>query len=161
VSVPPREYVFIVDVSGSMNGFPIETSKALFRNLLGRLRPGDSFNVLFFAGGAWVLSPTSLPATEANRDRALAEIERQHGGGGTELLPALRQAFDLPRARTDVSRTIVIASDGYVNVEREAFALVRSRLGDANVFAFGIGTSVNRHLIEGLAGAGKGCRSSS
>ncbi|RPJ75608.1 MAG: trypsin, partial [Acidobacteria bacterium] len=76
--------------------------------------------------------------------------------GGTELLPALRQAFDLPRARRDVARTVVIATDGYVNVEREAFALVRNRLDDANVFAFGIGTSVNRHLIEGLARAGEG-----
>ncbi|RPJ70137.1 MAG: VWA domain-containing protein [Acidobacteria bacterium] len=155
-AVPQREYVFIVDVSGSMNGFPLETTKALFRTLLGRLRPGDSFNVLFFSGGAWVLSPASLPATEANRAWALGEIERQHGGGGTELLPALRQAFDLPRARRDVARTVVIATDGYVNVEREAFALVRNRLDDANVFAFGIGTSVNRHLIEGLARAGEG-----
>jgi len=155
-AVPPREYVFIVDVSGSMHGFPLETTKALFRTLLGRLRPGDSFNVLFFSGGAWVLSPTSLPATEANRSLALSEIERQHGAGGTELLPALRQAFDLPRERRDVARTVVIATDGYVNVEREAFALVRNRLNDANVFAFGIGTSVNRHLIEGLARAGEG-----
>jgi len=155
-AVPAREYVFIVDVSGSMNGFPLETTKALFRNLLGRLRPDDSFNVLFFSGGAWVLSPTSLPATEANRARALAEIERQHGGGGTELLPALRRAFDLPRERPDVARTVVIATDGYVNVEREAFGLVRGHLRDVNVFAFGIGTSVNRHLIEGLARAGEG-----
>ena len=154
--VPPREYVFIMDVSGSMNGFPIETSKAVFRNLLARLRPHDSFNVLFFAGGAYVLSPSSLPATEANKTLALSEIERQRGGGGTELLPALRQAFDLPRERQDVARTIVIATDGYVNVERDAFSLVRNRLGDANVFAFGIGTSVNRHLVEGLAKAGAG-----
>ena len=155
-SVPPREYIFIVDVSGSMNGFPIETSKAVLRNLLGRLRPGDSFNVLFFAGGSYILSPASLPATEGNKTRALQEIERQTGGGGTELLPALRRAFDLPRARRDVARTIVIATDGYVNVEREAFGLVRDRLDDASVFAFGIGTSVNRHLIEGLARAGEG-----
>ena len=155
-SIPPREYVFIMDVSGSMNGFPIETSKELFRNLLARLRPGDYFNVLFFAGGGYMLSTASVPATEANRTWALQEIERQQGGGGTELLPALRQAFDLPRARADVSRTIVIATDGYVNVEREAFALIRGRLEDASVFTFGIGTSVNRLLIEGMARVGEG-----
>ncbi|HOC16838.1 MAG TPA: VIT domain-containing protein [Vicinamibacterales bacterium] len=154
--VPPREYVFIVDVSGSMHGFPLETTKALLRNLFGRLQPDDSFNILFFSGGSYVLSPASLPATEVNKARALQEIERQTGGGGTELLPALRRAFDLPRARRDVARTIVIATDGYVNVEREAFALVRDRLDDASVFAFGIGGSVNRHLVEGLARAGEG-----
>lgn len=154
--VPPREYVFIVDVSGSMHGFPLETTKAVLRKLLAGMQPRDSFNVLFFSGGSYVLAPASLPATEANKSRALQEIERQAGGGGTELLPALQRAFDLPRARRDVARTIVIATDGYVNVEREAFALVRDRLDDASVFAFGIGSSVNRHLIEGLARAGKG-----
>ena len=92
-------------------------------------RPQDFFNVLFFSGGTWVLSTTSLAATEGNKAWALQEIERQQGGGGTELLPALRQAFDLPRARADVSRAVVIATDGYVNVEREAFALIREPAG--------------------------------
>jgi Ca-activated chloride channel family protein len=44
----------------------------------------------------------------------------------------------------DVSRTVVVVTDGYVTVEREAFELVRSNLSKANVFAFGIGSSVNR-----------------
>jgi Ca-activated chloride channel family protein len=155
-AVPPREYVFVMDVSGSMNGFPIETSKQLLRSLLARLRPIDSFNVLFFSGGSWVLSPTSLEATDYNKNRALLEIERQRGGGGTELLPALERTFALPRAYTHLSRVVVIITDGYVNVEREAFALIRKHLGDSNVFAFGIGSAVNRHLIEGMARVGRG-----
>ncbi len=39
--IPPREYVFIVDVSGSMSGFPLDTSKQLMRSLVGRLRPDE------------------------------------------------------------------------------------------------------------------------
>jgi Ca-activated chloride channel homolog len=155
-AIPPREYVFIVDVSGSMSGFPLETSKELLRNLLAALRPTDSFNVLFFAGGSYVLSPSSLPATEANRTMAIREVARQQGGGGTELLPALTRAFNLPRSRPGLSRTVIVATDGYVDVERDAFTLIRDHLGDANVFAFGIGSSVNRHLIEGLARIGEG-----
>ena len=61
-------------------------------------------------------------------DTALQETDGQPGGGGTELLPALRQAFGLARARHDVSRVAVVATDGYVNVEREAFALIRERV---------------------------------
>jgi Ca-activated chloride channel homolog len=154
-NVPPREYILIMDVSGSMNGFPIETSKALLRNLLGQLRPVDSFNVLFFSGGNWMLSPQSLPASPENIQSALDQVSKQQGGGVTELLPALRTALGLQR--TDgMSRTIVIATDGFVDVEAEAFDLIRDNLGDANLFAFGIGTNVNRHLIEGLAHAGMG-----
>jgi Ca-activated chloride channel family protein len=154
--IPPREYIFIVDVSGSMHGFPLEISKELLRNLIGSLRPQDKFNVLLFAGSSSALSETeSLPATPANLKRAIEVIEKQRGGGGTELLPALRHALALPRAQ-ECARSVVIATDGYVTVEAEAFDLIRQRLGEANMFAFGIGTSVNRHLIEGMARAGMG-----
>lgn len=153
--LPPREYVFIVDVSGSMNGFPIEVSKTLLRDLISALRPQDRFNVLLFAGGSRVLSDTSLPGTPENLDRALRAINGENGGGGTELLPALRRALALPRTE-GFSRSVVIATDGFVSVENEAFDVVRRNLGAANVFAFGIGTSVNRNLIEKLARAGQG-----
>ena len=81
-------------------------------------------------------------------------IDGQQGGGGTELLPALDRALTLPRG--DLARSIVVVTDGYVDVEAEAFERIRSHAGDASVYAFGIGSSVNRHLIEGLAQAGSG-----
>ncbi len=154
--IPPREYIFIVDISGSMHGFPLDISKELLRNLIGSLRPQDKFNVLLFAGSSSALSETeSLPATADNLKHAIDVIDKQRGSGGTELIPALKHALSLPRAQ-GCSRTIVMATDGYVSVEKEAFELIRQRLGEANMFAFGIGSSVNRHLIEGLARAGMG-----
>ncbi len=153
--IVPREYIFIVDVSGSMHGYPLDISKKLMRKLLGSMGHGDYFNVLLFASGNSVLSPHSLPATKANIDKAIRLIDHQHGGGGTQLLPALKRALALP-CPGDVSRTVVIATDGYVSIEKEAFELIRNRLGDANFFPFGIGSSVNRHLIEGMARAGMG-----
>ena len=64
--IPGREYIFIVDVSGSMHGFPLDISKQLLRDLIGNLRPSDRFNVLLFASGSDLLSPTSLPASADN-----------------------------------------------------------------------------------------------
>ena len=154
-NITPREYIFILDVSGSMNGFPINTSKTLMRNLLGGLRPIDSFNILFFSYGNWMLSEQPLYASPENIQYALAQIDSQHGGGNTELLPALRKALASPRTEGK-SHNIVIATDGYVDVEAEAFELIHNNLGGTNFFAFGIGSSVNRHLIEGLAYVGKG-----
>jgi len=153
--IPGREYIFIVDVSGSMHGFPLDISKKLLTDLIGRLRPSDRFNVLLFAAGSELLAPSSLPATRANIDKALRLIGGQSGGGGTELLPALKRALALTRDE-DYSRSVIIATDGYVNVEKEAFELIRKNLGQANFFSFGIGSSVNRYIIEGMARAGMG-----
>ncbi len=153
--IPQREYVFIVDVSGSMAGFPLETAKKLLRELIGGLRATDRFNVLLFAGTSALLAERSLPATPANIALATRFIEDQQGGGGTELLPALEQAFALSK-NEGLSRSFLVITDGYIAQDRGAVELVRRRLSDANVFAFGIGSSVNRFLIEGLAKAGAG-----
>ncbi|NJK98564.1 MAG: VWA domain-containing protein [Bacteroidales bacterium] len=93
--IPPREYVFILDVSGSMNGFPLEISKKLMRNLLSKLRPVDKFNVILFAGCSNLLSEYSLSVSEENIQKAIHLIDQQQGGGGTELLPALQKALAL------------------------------------------------------------------
>ena len=152
---PPREYIFVVDISGSMRGFPLDVSKRLIRRLLDRLRPQDRFNILLFAGSNRVFEERSVRATPANTQRALEMIDRQRGGGGTRLLAAMKRALALPRA-DDMSTSLVVITDGYVSVEREAFSLVRKSLDRANLFAFGIGRSVNRYLIEGLARSGMG-----
>ncbi len=153
--IPPREYIFIVDVSGSMHGFPLNISKKLLKDLIGNLRPTDRFNVLLFAGRSFLMSEQSVPATPKNIRQAINVIEKQRGGGGTELLPALKRALSLPRPE-GYSRSIVIATDGYVTVETEAFDLIRNNLGEANMFPFGIGSSVNRYIIEGMARVGMG-----
>jgi Ca-activated chloride channel family protein len=153
--IPPREFVFVVDVSGSMDGFPLDTSKKLLEDLIGGLRPTDFFNVVLFAGDSTALSESPLPANAENISRAVQLIEQQRGAGGTELLPAIQQAMRLP-TEPGVSRSVVLITDGYVSVEEGVFKYIRDNLGRANVFAFGIGAGVNRYLIEGVAKAGLG-----
>ena len=152
-SIPPREYIFVVDVSGSMEGFPLNTSKQLLRDLIGKLRPTDLFNVILFAGDSTVLSPHSLAANEQNIATAIALLEQQRGSGGTELLAAMQQAMSLPR-QEGISRSLLLLTDGFVAGEQGVFDHIRQNLNQCNVFAFGIGTSVNHYLIEGVAKAG-------
>lgn len=155
-NIPGREYMFIVDVSGSMRGFPLDVSKKLLSNLISNLRPTDMFNILLFASSSHVLSEESIEATPENLEKAIDLLDNQRGGGGTMLLPALQTAFNMPNCGRDISRSFVIVTDGYVHVEEEAFNLIGNNLNDANVFSFGIGSSVNRHLIEGIANVGHG-----
>lgn len=153
--IPPRDYVMVIDVSGSMEGFPLNTAKDLLRKLVKGLRPDDTFNVVSFASGSGVLSDDPLPANEANLTLADQFIGRQQSGGGTELEAALKRALALPGG-DDRSRSILLVTDGYVTVEAETAELVRQNIGRANLFTFGIGSSVNRELLESVARAGGG-----
>jgi Ca-activated chloride channel homolog len=153
--IPPREYIFVVDVSGSMEGFPLNTSKSLLKDLIGQLRPTDLFNVVLFAGDSTVLSAQSLQANQSNITRAIDLLEKQRGSGGTELLAAIKQAMSIPRP-SNISRSIVLVTDGYISGEQGVFDHIRENLDRCNIFSFGIGSSVNRYLIEGVAKAGMG-----
>jgi Ca-activated chloride channel family protein len=153
--IPPREYTFIVDVSGSMEGFPLGVAKNLMHNLLGRLRPSDKFDVILFSGASQLYAPGSVPATTTEIDKATHFIDAHGGGGGTELLPAIQQAMALPH-EASMSRSFVVITDGYIAEEPLVFDQIRDHLGEANVFSFGVGSSVNRHLMEGIAKAGQG-----
>src|SRR6185369_11147965 len=85
-AIPPRENIFVVDVSGSMEGFPLNTSKRLLRDLIVKLRPTDLFNVVLFAGDSTVLSPQSLLTNPQNFGLAIHLLEEQYRSYGTELL---------------------------------------------------------------------------
>jgi Ca-activated chloride channel family protein len=154
-TIPAREYIFVVDISGSMHGFPLNTSKKLLRNLIGGLRSSDRFNVVLFAGGSKTMAPISVPATQENIQGAIRLIEGQRGGGGTELYSALKKSLAIPRWE-NTARTVLIITDGYITAEKEAFNLIQNNLNRTNVFSFGIGSGVNRYLIEGMAKAGQG-----
>ena len=153
--IPPREYIFVLDVSGSMNGFPLDTAKKLMGDLVNVLRPSDTFNIVVFADGSDRFAPASVPATRPNLARALQFLNERNGGGGTRLLAALEQAVAI-RRQPSVSRSIVLVTDGYIDAESAVFDYIRDQRDDVNFFAFGIGSSVNRFLIEGVARAGRG-----
>jgi len=154
--IPPREFIFINDVSGSMTGHPMDVSKKLMKNLVCNMRPEDRFNVLVFAGASGWLADKSLEVSDANIEQAKNFIDNQRGGGGTNILPALKKALTFPRQYEELSRIFVIVTDGYVTVESEVFDLIRENNNKANTFVFGIGDGVNRHLIEGMAHVGMG-----
>jgi Ca-activated chloride channel homolog len=153
--IPPREYIFVVDISGSMHGFPLNTAKKLLKKLIGGLNPSDRFNVVLFAGGSKLMAPSSIVASADNIKKAVTLIDRQQGGGGTELYRALEKGLALPLAE-GVSRTMLVITDGYIAAESDVFTLISENLNRNNLFAFGIGSSVNRYLIEGMAAAGQG-----
>ena len=115
----------------------------------------DTFNLILFSDEFYQLSPTSLPATAENIQSAVSLIDSLDGTGGTEMLPALTQALSIPMNQ-DTARSVVIITDGYICDEKEIFQLINENMENTNFFSFGIGTSVNSYLINGIATAGLG-----
>ncbi|WNO08627.1 VIT and VWA domain-containing protein [Teredinibacter sp. KSP-S5-2] len=153
--VPNREYIFVIDTSGSMNGFPIDVSKTLIVELLQSLRSWEKFNVVFFAGNTKTLSPTSLEASAENINNVVSMLENIDGYGGTDLLSALKSVAKIPLS-PGYSRNVIAITDGYVSVEAETYKFINAHLENSNYFAFGIGGGVNHQLIDIIARAGYG-----
>jgi Ca-activated chloride channel family protein len=151
----PRELVFVLDTSGSMNGLPLDTSKQLMRHALADLRPDDMFNVLRFDELASGLSSTMLPATPGNIEKGIAYVDQLSGGGGTHMLAGIEAALELPRER-DRMRMVLFLTDGFIGNEAEIFALLERDIADARLFSLGVGSSVNRYLLDGMARVGRG-----
>lgn len=154
--VPPREYIFVVDVSGSMHGAPLDLAKSVMRELMAGLRAQDRFNVVLFAGGSqWLDDKASLPGTADNLDRAFRLIDTSAGGGSTDLEQALTAVYALPRPAA-MARSVVVVTDGVIPADNDVSRLIRSRVDQASLFAFGVGASVDKGVIQRLARAGTG-----
>lgn len=153
--VRAREVVFVVGVSDSMRGEPLQVTRTVLRDLVSGLRPGDRFSLMQFTGASVGLGDKPMPATQAQVSRALKAVERLRGGGAADLVPALKRIAALPRD-PELSRSVVLVTDGHVAVEGDVLRRVRKTLGGARVFTFGVGTSVNRPVVEALARAGSG-----
>lgn len=153
--IPPREYIFVLDVSGSMSGYPLDTAKKLIRDLVSNLRESDKFNLVLFSNDTYLLSRRSLPASTENIASAINLIDRQEGGGGTSMLPALEKAIAIPMPR-DIARSIVVITDGYISNEEDIYDAINENMDTASFFSFGIGCSVNDYLIKGIAQCGFG-----
>src|SRR6185295_15558113 len=90
----PKELVFVIDTSGSMMGFPMEKARESMKLALDGLYPQDTFNLITFAGDTYVLFPQPVPATAANMRKAQEFLASRTGGGGTEMMKAIRAALD-------------------------------------------------------------------
>jgi Ca-activated chloride channel family protein len=157
-----REVIFVVDVSGSMAGLPLNLCKVAMREALARLRPVDTFNIITFSGSTGLAFPAPRPANSASVREALEYVGRMAAGGGTYMADAVAAALR-PDVEPGRGRYVVFMTDGLIGGEGEILSGAKSLVASleakgqrARVFGFGVGSSVNRHFIEGLSRMGKG-----
>ena len=152
--VTPKELVFVIDSSGSMSGFPMEKAKEVIKLAMDGLYPRDTFNLITFAGDTHMLFPEPVPATTANVRRAQEFLKSRSGGGGTEMMKAIRAALD-PSDQQEHMRIVCFMTDGYVGNDMAILGEIQKHR-NARIFSFGVGSSVNRFLLDKMAEEGRG-----
>lgn len=153
---PARELVFVIDTSGSMSGAPLALAQAAMRRALAALRAKDRFRILNFSTSVGGLDDgASLPASADNVARGVAFVDELAPEGGTEMLSGIRAALERPAP--DMDTYVVFLTDGFIGNETEIFGAIKQGLDPhTRLFSFGIGSSTNRFLLDGMAKTGKG-----
>jgi Ca-activated chloride channel family protein len=153
--VTPREMVFVVDTSSSMAGAPLAKAKEVVRRALGAMGPDDTFQIVRFDDRAGALGDRPLASRRRNVELALGWLAALEAGGGTDMMAGIAAALGFPHDPARL-RMVVFLTDGYIGNEDEVLRLVAARLGPSRIFSFGIGSAVNRWLLEEMAALGRG-----
>jgi Ca-activated chloride channel family protein len=152
-----REIVFVIDNSGSMGGASMRQAKEALIYGLGRLRPGDRFNVVRFDDTFDVLFPDAVPADAEHVARAKQFVGALEARGGTEMVPAMRAALtDARSADSETLRQVVFLTDGAIGNEQQLFETIATMRGRSRVFMVGIGSAPNSFLMNRAAELGRG-----
>ncbi len=153
--ITPKEMIFVLDTSGSMSGEPIAKVKEAMRKALRAMNPNDTFQIVQFNSGLEIFPEQPMANTPENVHRGLSYINGIDARGGTQMLPGIEAALKAPKDPKRL-RIVCLMTDGYIGNEREIFAAIQQHVETARVFAFGVGSSVNRYLVTQAAKLGRG-----
>jgi len=151
----PLELIFVLDCSGSMSGQPLKQAKAAIEWSLKHMEARDTFQIINFSESASKMGRAPIPATPANVRRGLDYLKSLESEGGTMMIEGIKAALDFPHDPGRL-RFVCFLTDGYIGNETEIFSAIDERLDSSRLFSFGVGTSVNRYLLEGMARIGRG-----
>jgi Ca-activated chloride channel family protein len=143
-----QDVVFLVDVSGSMDGASIVEAREALRLSLRHLREGDRFTIVAFQSEYHTFSSALVPFTQRTLEQADAWVRDLRAGGGTEILPPLLWA-----TKAVPDGVLVLLTDAEVGNEDEIHRAIAEARGAARtrIYSFGIGTNVNDALLRELA----------
>ena len=147
-----KEYMFIIDISGSMYGNKMEETKKAVIECLKQLDIGDKFNIIPFESRFSAMNINSIEYNEENLQKAIEYVNNLQTMGGTEILNPIK--FALYQKETD--KIILLFTDGQVGNEQEIIQYVDENIKTSRIFPFGIDTNVNSSFIKQLAKVGNG-----
>ena len=147
-----KDYIFIIDISGSMSGDKIVQTKNAVKKCLLKLDEGDTFNIIPFSNDYKAMSIESMEATAKNIKKAAEYIDSLEADGGTEILKPVK--FSL--YEKDVNKVILLFTDGQVSNAEEIYDFIRENINNSKIFPFGIDYNINSSFIRKIAKYGHG-----
>ncbi|WP_296059900.1 VIT and VWA domain-containing protein [uncultured Amphritea sp.] len=150
-----RDWVFVLDVSGSMQG-KYTTLVEGVRQGLAKLRPDDRFKVVLFNNSATDFSHGFQPATAEVITPLLNQLVQYQPGNGTDLYSGLTQG--LKGLDADRSTAMILVTDGVANLgvtEKKRFLDLMEKT-DIRLFTFVMGNSANRPLLNSMTEVSNG-----
>ncbi len=143
------EVLFLMDISGSQSGWPLQKQKEITTYMIQQLKPTDRFSVVSFNNMMyWVFGTNKVvSATDENKQKAIRFVDGLSTSGGTELFNAIENFLKTPM-QSEHQRLFVFLTDGFINNENEIFQLIKNHPTKPQVFTFGAGNSLNRFFLE-------------
>jgi len=150
---PSLAMVLVLDRSGSMQGAPIELARQAARQAIARLEPEDQVGILAFEDRVHWIVPLE-PFTDA--ENVSNRIDTIVAGGGTNLYPAMDQAYLALRDVTADLRHMIVLSDG-VSHPGDFDALAQRAAQDGiTMSTVGVGNEASKAFLEKIADLASG-----
>ncbi|XP_077991747.1 inter-alpha-trypsin inhibitor heavy chain H4-like [Glandiceps talaboti] len=161
LSVFPKNVIFIIDVSGSMDGRKLDQTKDAMVSILSELRGDDKFNILTFSDDVYQWRNNELVmASSTNVNAAKSYVNKLNTIGGTNINDGVLDGISLMRRNTNVgdrsAQLLILLTDGDPTVGvtniREIMKNVRlSNEGQFSLFCLGFGNSLNFEFLEAMS----------
>ena len=157
---PPKEVVFALDISGSMQGQKIEQARRAAKHIVSNLGDKDYFNLIVFNDQIRKFKGSRVKATRPDVKRAIEFLDGLEAAGGTNIDGALQEAVSMLK-RSDVVRMVIFLTDGQPTVgvtdtQRILDNIKAKNTGSARIYGFGVGFDVGADLLDGIARDSRG-----
>ncbi len=156
-----KDFIFVVDVSGSMNGEKIVQAKEALRYCINTLQPQDRFEIVRFSSAIENFQNSLQPAGRDQVQNALYFIDNMSAAGGTNINEALLRALHLKKEQDRRPTSVVFLTDGLPTEGITDVGRILQNVRDEKkdyirIFSFGVGYDVNTFLLDKLSGDSHG-----
>jgi uncharacterized protein YegL len=153
----PKDIVFVLDKSGSMEGKKISQLKDAFSEIITHLPSNDTFTIIMFDTTISVYNSELLTASQDNINNALTYMHSINAGGSTNMYDGLERSLEILTSSEGRTPIILLLTDGQPNAGKySTTALIRQNMKEHNniqcpVFTLGFGSDVDFNFLTALS----------